>query len=123
MTEFASLQAQTQKQGFDELRNEVLDLKKQLAQCVVAKTDGSCESIASIIGNFRIALNGSLGFENAQVTSGGVKLGSLTNSLEAVESQGIFVCGEAVNVDGICGGYNLQWAWSTGYIAGRNAAK
>ena len=91
-------------------------LKKPLAKCVVARSDGSCESIASVIGNFRITLNGSLGFENAQVTSGGVKLSSLTESLEAVESHGVFVCGEAVNVDGLCGGYNLHWAWSSALL-------
>ena len=55
----------------------------------------------------------SLGFDNAQITSGGVKLSSLTRGLEMINSRGLYVCGEAVNVDGICGGFNLHWAWSS----------
>jgi len=88
-------------------------LKKPIAECVVSRSDGTPESIASITGNFKIPLAGSLGFDNAQVTSGGVKLSSLTRGLEMINSRGLYVCGEAVNVDGICGGFNLHWAWSS----------
>ena len=88
-------------------------LKKPIAECVIARSDGTAENIAYIIGNFRISLAGSLGFDNAQVTSGGVKLSSLTRGLELIKSRGLYVCGEAVNADGICGGFNLHWAWSS----------
>ena len=88
-------------------------LKKPLAECVVNRSSNTYESIADTIQKFKVTLSGSLGFENAQVTSGGVKLSCLTDGLESITSNGIFVCGEAVNVDGICGGYNLTWAWAS----------
>ena len=44
-------------------------------------------------------------------------------TLEAREASGLFACGEALNVDGACGGYNLAWAWKSGLVAGRAAAE
>lgn len=92
-------------------------LKKPLAQCVCDRSNGIAEDIARIIGDFRIALNGSQGFENAQVTSGGLKLKNVTDDLELTGTEGIYVIGEALNVDGICGGYNLHWAWASAMAA------
>ena len=63
------------------------------------------------------------GFEQAQVCSGGVDFTELTMDLESIYRPGLFICGEMVDVDGKCGGYNLQWAWTSGYIAGVSAAK
>ena len=62
------------------------------------------------------------GFDKAQVTGGGVLISELSDTLESKLHKGLFVTGELVDVDGICGGYNLQWAFSTGAIAGRNAS-
>ncbi len=61
-------------------------------------------------------------FEHAQVTAGGVDLDEVTQGLESQKVPGIFFAGELLDVDGRCGGYNLQWAWTSGYIAGRSAA-
>ena len=61
------------------------------------------------------------GFDNAQVTVGGVETDELTDNLESKKVPGLYVCGELVNVDGPCGGYNLQWAFSSGAIAGEHA--
>ncbi|MBR1797200.1 MAG: aminoacetone oxidase family FAD-binding enzyme [Clostridiales bacterium] len=88
-------------------------LKKPLASVVVGRSDGTPADIARIAGDFRINLIGSLGFENAQVTSGGLKLKKVNDGLELLNCPGIYVCGEALNVDGICGGYNLHWAWAS----------
>lgn len=63
------------------------------------------------------------GFEQAQVCSGGVDFAELNNNMESVYQPGLYICGEMVDVDGKCGGYNLQWAWTSGYIAGVSAAK
>ena len=63
------------------------------------------------------------GFDFAQVTCGGVPLNELTEEMESRLVSGLYFAGEVVNVDGICGGYNLQWAWSSGTVAGKNAAK
>ncbi len=63
-------------------------------------------------------------FENAQVCCGGVDTRQVREkTLESCLAEGLYFCGELLDVDGICGGYNLQWAWSSGAVAGRNAAK
>lgn len=63
------------------------------------------------------------GYENAQVTSGGIAQGELTASLMLKRAKGIYACGEVIDINGFCGGYNLQWAWSSGAVAGRNAVR
>ncbi|MCR4678320.1 MAG: aminoacetone oxidase family FAD-binding enzyme [Lachnospiraceae bacterium] len=62
------------------------------------------------------------GFDKAQVTGGGVPTAELSDTLESKICEGLYITGELMDVDGICGGYNLQWAFSTGAIAGENAA-
>ena len=65
---------------------------------------------------------GTRGFEVAEVTAGGVPLSALGPSLEARGRPGVFVCGELCDVDGRIGGFNFQWAWASGSVAGRAAA-
>lgn len=72
---------------------------------------------------FLIKPTGVNGYDQAQVTGGGVYTSELTENLETKKVPGLYVTGELINVDGICGGYNLQWAFSTGHIAGESAAK
>lgn len=80
----------------------------QLEQAVRSATD------------FRLKLLGTEGFDHAQVTAGGIKTtGFNPETLESWFMPGLFVCGELLDVDGDCGGYNLQWAWSSGRLAGR----
>ena len=62
-------------------------------------------------------------FEQAQVSAGGVDFGEVTDKLESVKVPGVFFAGEILDIDGICGGYNLQWAWTSGAVAGRAAAE
>ena len=57
-------------------------------------------------------------YDNNQVFSGGIELGELTENLELKKHKNFYVCGEACDVDGLCGGYNLQWAWTSGKIVG-----
>lgn len=61
-------------------------------------------------------------FDNAQVCAGGVPLAEITDRLESKKTPGVFFAGELLDVDGRCGGYNLQWAWGSGYLAGLFAA-
>ena len=61
-------------------------------------------------------------FENAQVCAGGISMNELSDQLESKLVPNMFFCGEVLDVDGRCGGYNLQWAWTSGYIAGKHAA-
>ncbi|MBR6308103.1 MAG: aminoacetone oxidase family FAD-binding enzyme [Lachnospiraceae bacterium] len=71
---------------------------------------------------FIVSAVGVSGFDKAQVTGGGVPTAELTDTLASRVCDGLYVTGELMDVDGICGGYNLQWAFSTGAIAGKDAA-
>ena len=79
------------------------------------------EQIARQIKGFKINIQENMPFLKAQVTAGGVLLNGFDEKLESKYSDGLFACGEVLDVFGDCGGYNLQWAWSSGMIAA-NAA-
>jgi len=66
-------------------------------------------------------IEGHNGFDNAQVCSGGVDMKEVTDELESKKVRGLYFAGEILDVDGRCGGYNLQWAWTSGVIAGKGA--
>lgn len=72
--------------------------------------------------NFPIHISSVNSMENAQVCAGGVGLGQVSTKLESGLQKGLYFAGEILDVDGKCGGYNLQWAFTSGYVAGRNAA-
>lgn len=65
---------------------------------------------------------GTNGFDKAQVSAGGVDCREVTDSLMSKLQPGLYFAGEILDIDGICGGYNLQWAWSSGAVAGKAAA-
>ena len=70
--------------------------------------------------DFCLPVRGVEGFEAAQVTAGGLMTDSFNpDTLESRLVPGLFACGELLDVDGPCGGYNLQWAWASGHLAGR----
>ncbi len=73
--------------------------------------------------NFKMHIAGSNGFENAQVCTGGVSMLEVSENLESLKAKGLYFAGEILDVDGRCGGYNLQWAWTSGAIAGKAATK
>lgn len=79
--------------------------------------------ILYLFKNFSYEIVGSNGFEQAQVCCGGVDLQEVTEQLESKLVPNIYFAGEILDVDGRCGGYNLQWAWTSGYIAGMAAGK
>ena len=70
-----------------------------------------------------LSVKGTNGFDSSQVTGGGVPTSEINDSFESKKVQGLYITGELLNVDGICGGYNLQWAFTSGAIAGEAAAK
>ena len=83
-------------------------------------SDIQLENAARAATDFKLKLLGTEGFDKAQVTAGGIKTtGFNPETLESWFMPGLFVCGELLDVDGDCGGYNLQWAWSSGRLAGR----
>ncbi len=71
---------------------------------------------------YRLPADGTRGFEVAEVTAGGVPLAALSAQLEARACRGLFLCGEVCDVDGRIGGFNFQWAWASGVVAGKAAA-
>lgn len=87
-------------------------------------SDEGLWDVVKAVKGFEISLTEPMGMENAQVTAGGV----LTRDFnpETMESKlvpGLYACGEVLDIDGDCGGFNLQWAWSSGYLAGLHAGK
>ena len=79
---------------------------------------------AALAKGFTVTLTEPLGMDAAQVTAGGIVTDEF--SPETMESRlvpGLYACGEVLDVDGECGGYNLQWAWSSGHLAGLTAGK
>ncbi|MBQ8821011.1 MAG: aminoacetone oxidase family FAD-binding enzyme [Lachnospiraceae bacterium] len=81
------------------------------------------ETLFYLCKHFVLHVNGSNGYEQAQVSGGGVDLRELSENLESLKVPGVYFAGEVVDVYGRCGGYNLQWAWSSGYVTGLHAAK
>ena len=79
--------------------------------------------IARMIKDFSLKIVGTTGFANAQVTKGGVAMDELTLSLESKKSRGVYVIGELTDVDGECGGYNLQWAFSCAVVSAQSIAR
>jgi predicted flavoprotein YhiN len=70
-----------------------------------------------------MGVTGTLGYEKAEVTSGGVLLSEVdASTLESRVAPGLWLCGEVLDVEGRLGGFNFQWAWSSGTVAGRAAA-
>ena len=82
------------------------------------------ERIVKIIKDFKINISGTRSFEDAQVAAGGVNTDEINpETMESNLKPGVYFAGELIDIDGMCGGYNLQWAWSSGYVAGANAAR
>ncbi len=95
----------------------------------IRETETVCEiegarrrKLEQLFHAFEVTVKGTNSFEQAQVCAGGVDFAEVTDRLESVRRPGLFFAGEMLDIDGICGGYNLQWAWSSGAVAGRAAA-
>ena len=92
----------------------------KVAEYICERTDDTDELI-HFIKHFSIEINGDCGFNRAQVTAGGVDSNEVTEDMESKFVKGLFFAGEVLDVDGTCGGYNLQWAFTSGHIAGSAA--
>ena len=83
-------------------------------------SDKELRRAARACTDFTLPVLGTEGFDNAQVTAGGIRTAGFNpETLESWFTPGLFVCGELLDIDGDCGGYNLQWAWASGRLAGR----
>lgn len=80
-------------------------------------------ALAGVTKALRIDIIGTKGFDHAQVCAGGVDTDEINpTTMESRIVPGLYFAGEVVDIDGMCGGYNLQWAWTSGYVAGSAAA-
>ena len=90
--------------------------------CIRDLSEDAIRQAADLAKNFEVALTEPLGMDSAQVTAGGIVTADFdANTMESRLVPGLYACGEVLDVDGDCGGYNLQWAWSSGFLAGRHA--
>ena len=79
----------------------------------------SKNDLAENITSFKLDIIGTNSFDKAQVCSGGIPLNEIdVNDMQSLKVKGLYIIGELLDVDGDCGGYNLEWAWITGMIAG-----
>lgn len=78
--------------------------------------------VFSLCRDWKVTVTGTNPYDNAQVSAGGIPLDEVTKQLESRKVPGVYFAGEVLDVDGKCGGYNLQWAWCSGYLAGMAAA-
>lgn len=80
--------------------------------------------LAEVIRNFRVDITDWNKFDSAQITAGGVDTDEIhPETMESRKVPGLYFAGEMVDIDGVCGGYNLQWAWASGAVAGWSASK
>ena len=105
----------------DELNVMIFEILKLKNKKVRSLTSDDLYNIAKIITSFRIIVLKNNSYENAQITIGGIDLGELNDdTLESKTVKGLYVIGEALDIDGICGGYNLQMCYSTASIVSEN---
>lgn len=89
---------------------------------VLVPSKATLEDLVSNIKDWVLPIRDAWSLRQAQVCSGGVDTTELNENLESLLHPGLYFAGELVDVDGPCGGYNLQWAWSSGAVAGKAAA-
>ena len=93
-------------------------INKQIGRAIVKKAGNNIEDIVKTAKDLKLVVKGSLGFDYAQVTKGGISTFDIDeNSMESKLVKGIYVIGEMLDVDGDSGGYNLQWAFSSAKLA------
>jgi len=95
---------------------------KEWTQPLAELPDATIETIVQTLKRWRIQPSGTLGFEKAEVTLGGVDTDALSQQTMAAHAvPGLYFIGEVVDVTGWLGGYNFQWAWASGHAAGMAA--
>lgn len=85
-------------------------------------SDWELREVCNTVKSFEVSLTEPMGMDSAQVTAGGILTGEFNPmTMESRIQPGLYACGEVLDIDGDCGGYNLQWAWSSGRLAGGHA--
>ena len=105
----------------DALSNEILNMCKIDVDAKLKDIDGSKkERLLKTLAWTPLTINGHDGFKMAMITRGGIKLNECDpKTMQSKIINGFYFCGEVLNIDGPCGGYNLQWSFSSGYLAAK----
>ena len=91
---------------------------------LAAVTETEIREAAKVCKGLCVHLTDPLGMDSAQVTAGGIRTAQWDSStMESRLVPGLYACGEVLDIDGDCGGYNLQWAWASGRLAGESAGR
>lgn len=98
-------------------------LDRQQSDAISTLKNGELRKLAKEIKSLEFEVSGTSPWQNAQATSGGINVNCVNENLESKLHEGIYFAGEILDVDGECGGYNLQWAWSSGIWSGKNCAE
>lgn len=86
--------------------------------------DLNIDNVANIIKDMRFDIIAPYSFANAQISVGGISIEDINPAtLEYKTIPNLYFAGEVIDIDGLCGGYNLQWAWSSGAVAGKSASQ
>lgn len=85
-------------------------------------TEKELDHIILKLKTYTMEITGTRGWNEAEFTAGGIEMNEVTENLESIKQKNLFLCGEILNVDGDIGGYNLSWAWSSGWVAGKFCA-
>ena len=88
-------------------------VNNQIGRAVCKRTGGDLKQIAKLVKDFPLTACGSLGFDYAQVTKGGIPMSETDEYLQSRLVDGLYFAGEMLDIDGECGGFNLQWAFSS----------
>ena len=99
-------------------------LHNQLGRAIIRRSNSTDPKIiCNTAKNFTLTVLGTLGFDYAQVTRGGIDMGGVTDELESKFVKNLFFAGEILDVDGCCGGYNLHWAFASGFAVADSIIK
>ena len=106
----------------DRLAAAILDLSEAPGQTTCAQlTKSQRLAVRTYMHEAPLRFEGDRGWHHAEVTMGGVPLSEIRwQSMESTVTDGLFLCGEILDVDGRIGGFNFQWAWASGYLAGNS---
>lgn len=88
-------------------------VNNQIGRVVMKRAKGDLQMAARIVKAFTLVITGHLGLDSAQVTKGGIRMDEVDENLQSKKQKGLYFSGEILDIDGQCGGYNLQWAYSS----------
>ena len=88
-------------------------VNNQIGRAVLRRANGDLKKAASLVKKFTLDVTGSLGFDYAQVTKGGIPLNETDSSLQSKYAKNLYFAGEILDVDGQCGGFNLHFAYAS----------